>query len=206
MQEQRVHFGSRLKEQREARQLSLGDVARMTKIPERSLERLEHGRFEELPAEVFVRGFVRSYARVVGLDPEDMARRYGEVVTGKPGEAAPAPVASVITDEQPGPRRTRAAAVAPAGPVASGAPAASAAASEAAPAAPAPAKDPSPTDELRTLSKAILDATRETRRMPLTLAVIILVIVATLTMSLLLSRPNHGGDGLTALPNASDLV
>jgi hypothetical protein len=58
-------------------------------------------------------------------------------------------------------------------------------------------KDPSHTDEMRTLSKAILDAGRETRRLPLTLAVIILVIVATLTMSLLLSRPNHIGDGIT---------
>jgi hypothetical protein len=50
---------------------------------------------------------------------------------------------------------------------------------------------------MRSLSKAILDAGRETRRLPLTLAVIILVIVATLTMSLLLNRPSHIGDGIT---------
>ena len=48
--------------------------------------------------------------------------------------------------------------------------------------APTKKKDPSHTDEMRTLSKAILDAGRETRRLPLTLAVIILVIVATLTI------------------------
>src|SRR4051812_36951969 len=80
MEPSRIDFGSRFKQEREARHLSLGDVARVTKIPERSLERLEGGRFDELPAEVFVRGFVRSYARAVGLDPEDMARRYGEIV------------------------------------------------------------------------------------------------------------------------------
>src|SRR5262245_5005452 len=81
MESSRSDFGSRFKQEREARHLSLGDVARVTKIPERSLERLEGGRFDELPAEVFVRGFVRSYARAVGLGPADLARRYGEIVS-----------------------------------------------------------------------------------------------------------------------------
>ena len=53
----------------------------MTKIPERSLERLEAGRFADLPGDVFVRGFLRSYARCVGLDPEEIVRTYGELAT-----------------------------------------------------------------------------------------------------------------------------
>ncbi len=59
------------------RGLSLEQVAKVTKIQPRILERLEAGRFEGLPAEVFVRGFVRSFARCVGLDEDEALRRYG---------------------------------------------------------------------------------------------------------------------------------
>src|SRR5258707_15510187 len=58
------------------RGMSLDDVARVTKIQARILERLETGRFDGLPAEVFVRGFVRSFARCVGLDEGEALRRY----------------------------------------------------------------------------------------------------------------------------------
>jgi len=87
MTPERINFGSRLRDQREARQLSLAALARVTKIPERSLERLEEGRFDELPGDVFVRGFLRSYARSVGMDPEDTVRRYGELARGGKPEA-----------------------------------------------------------------------------------------------------------------------
>jgi len=58
------------------RGMSLDDVAKVTKIQPRILERLEAGKLEGLPAEVFVRGFVRSFARCVGLDEEEALRRY----------------------------------------------------------------------------------------------------------------------------------
>ena len=48
---------------RAQRNLTLDDVARVTKIQARILEKLETGQLEGLPAEVFVRGFVRSFAR-----------------------------------------------------------------------------------------------------------------------------------------------
>ena len=68
--------------------MTIEDIARVTRIPEHSLRRLEAGEFEELPADVFVRGFLRSYARCVGLDADDVLRRYAEC------GMAPAPVAS----------------------------------------------------------------------------------------------------------------
>ena len=52
---------------RTRRGMSLDDVAKVTKIQARILERLEAGKLEGLPADVFVRGFVRSFARCVGL-------------------------------------------------------------------------------------------------------------------------------------------
>ena len=58
------------------RGMSLDDVARVTKIQPRILERLETGQLDGLPAEVFVRGFVRSVARCVGLDEVEALRRY----------------------------------------------------------------------------------------------------------------------------------
>ncbi|TMQ02527.1 MAG: hypothetical protein E6J91_51520, partial [Deltaproteobacteria bacterium] len=61
---------------RSHRGMSLDDVAKVTKIQPRILERLEAGKPDGLPAEVFVRGFVRSFARCVGLDEGEALRRY----------------------------------------------------------------------------------------------------------------------------------
>jgi cytoskeletal protein RodZ len=62
-----THFGSVLRQARERRQISLADVAERTKVPRCSLELLESGNIDDLPADVFVRGFIRSYARSVGI-------------------------------------------------------------------------------------------------------------------------------------------
>lgn len=61
---------------RTERGLSLQDVARVTKIQPRILERLEGGKLEGLPAEVFVRGFIRSYAKCCALDQTEALARY----------------------------------------------------------------------------------------------------------------------------------
>ncbi|MBA3501056.1 MAG: helix-turn-helix domain-containing protein [Myxococcota bacterium] len=61
---------------RTERKLSLGDVARITKIQPRILERLEGGNLDGLPAEVFVRGFIRSFAKCCGLDEAEAVTRF----------------------------------------------------------------------------------------------------------------------------------
>lgn len=63
---------------RAERKLTLDDVARVTKIQPRILEKIEAGNLEGLPAEVFVRGFVKSFARCVGLDEGEAVERYGQ--------------------------------------------------------------------------------------------------------------------------------
>lgn len=50
--------------------LSLADVERDTRINRAYLEAIEDGRFTDIPAPIYARGFVRSYARHLGLDPE----------------------------------------------------------------------------------------------------------------------------------------
>src|ERR1044071_10382302 len=67
---------------RSHRGMSLDDVARITKIQPRILERLEAGNLDGLPAAVFVRGFVRSFARCVGLDEGEALRRYAACAIG----------------------------------------------------------------------------------------------------------------------------
>ncbi|MCA9677358.1 MAG: helix-turn-helix domain-containing protein, partial [Myxococcales bacterium] len=85
----RAGFAAWLRSQRQARGLELDDIARVTRIQMRALERLEDGRFHELPADVFVRGFIRNYARVVGVDAELALARYDDCgVTPGPAAAA----------------------------------------------------------------------------------------------------------------------
>jgi cytoskeletal protein RodZ len=56
--------------------MSAEEISRATRVPMSSVERIESDRFDELPGEVFVRGFLKSYARAVGLPAEDVLARY----------------------------------------------------------------------------------------------------------------------------------
>jgi hypothetical protein len=69
-------LGSWLRRERELRAVALEEVSDSTRIPVPSLVHLEAGRYGELPGDVFVRGFLRSYARVVGLSQDDALARY----------------------------------------------------------------------------------------------------------------------------------
>lgn len=72
----RGSFGSWLRHQREARSVSLREIADNSKISLRYLEALEQDRFDVLPAQVFARGFLREYARVVGLNADEVVNLY----------------------------------------------------------------------------------------------------------------------------------
>jgi len=68
--------GQYLRELREQRKMSVEEVSRATRVPAASVERIEADRFDELPGEVFVRGFLKSYARSLGVPPDDVLARY----------------------------------------------------------------------------------------------------------------------------------
>lgn len=63
--------GARLKQAREAAGLSIEDVAAKLKMPARVVQSLEQEDFARIGAPVFVRGQLRSYARLLGVDLED---------------------------------------------------------------------------------------------------------------------------------------
>ena len=69
-------FGDRLKREREMRGISLDEIAEATKIGKRSLRALEEDRFDQLPGGIFNKGFVRAYARCVGIDEEQAVADY----------------------------------------------------------------------------------------------------------------------------------
>jgi transcriptional regulator with XRE-family HTH domain len=83
-------IGARLRHERELRGLSLEEVARATRIALISLERVEADRFDDLPGEVFVRGFLRSYAKAIGVDPDEILALYGSA--RRVPQVAPVPV------------------------------------------------------------------------------------------------------------------
>jgi len=68
--------GPRLRRSRLHRGLDLEDISRVTKISPTYLQFIEEGRFAELPAPVYVRGFVVAYADCVGLDSKRVATSY----------------------------------------------------------------------------------------------------------------------------------
>ena len=77
-------FGDKLKREREMRRISLDEISDSTKIPRRYLESLERENFESLPGGVFNKGFVKAYARFLGLDEEQAVADYVAVAREEP--------------------------------------------------------------------------------------------------------------------------
>ncbi len=79
-----ARLGEQLRDARIALGLSIEDMAASLRIRRVYLAALEEGRVRELPAPAYVLGFVRTYARALGLDDDDMVRRFREAATATP--------------------------------------------------------------------------------------------------------------------------
>lgn len=144
----RDHFGAALRRAREGRQRTLSELSEATKIPRATLEQLEGGALDALPADVFVRGFIRSYARALVIPDTEALALYERDRTARRALDDQAPAASGLT--------------------------------------------PPP------LAPPALDEDGVPRRgMGLAVFVIILLLIATITLSLLLRRPPQSGEGLS---------
>jgi cytoskeleton protein RodZ len=77
------NFGSYLKHERELRGVPLEEISGATKIHIRFLQALEDNQFDELPGKVFIKGYIRSYANIIGSDVEEMLNIYEESVGNK---------------------------------------------------------------------------------------------------------------------------
>jgi cytoskeleton protein RodZ len=108
-------LGQELREAREARHISLEEIASSTKIVRRYLEALENDHLELMPGGFFIKGIIRSYARAIGLDGEEILAKYrdagllGEpehkrqVVFATAAPPLPPPLPSVSPAEPPPP-------------------------------------------------------------------------------------------------------
>ena len=74
--------GQRLRVAREAKGLTLEDVAAQTRIPRRHLESLENSDWERLPAPTYTTGFAKSYASAVGLERGEIYEQLREEMGG----------------------------------------------------------------------------------------------------------------------------
>ena len=87
-QAQDVSLGEQLRRAREAKGMSLDDVASRTRIPIRHLQNIEREDWDALPAVTYAIGFTRNYANAVGLDGAALARELREDIGGPTHRAA----------------------------------------------------------------------------------------------------------------------
>jgi cytoskeletal protein RodZ len=73
-------LGEFLRQEREKRGVTIEQVASATKISARLLHLLESDNYSEMPAKPFIRGFVNSYCRFVGLDSKEVLTRFGNYI------------------------------------------------------------------------------------------------------------------------------
>ncbi len=89
-------FGEDLKRERELRDISLEEISRATNISRSLLEALEQNNFSSLPGGAYTRGFIRSYARHVGIDIEEALNAFKAEMdrqeAAKQTDARPLPV------------------------------------------------------------------------------------------------------------------
>jgi transcriptional regulator with XRE-family HTH domain len=74
-------LGQELKRERELRGISLREIADSTRISLRFLQALEEDRLDVIPGAFFVRAILRSYARSIGIDENQVLNKYQEVYT-----------------------------------------------------------------------------------------------------------------------------
>ena len=103
MVSERRAFGERARRQRERRGVTLEKIAQSTKVPASLFAGLERGDCSRWPAGLYSRAYIRAYAELIGLDPneavEDFTAAFGEtVLAGR--RAHPASALSAAADLQ----------------------------------------------------------------------------------------------------------
>lgn len=94
-EERKLSVGAYLQQERIRKNISLLDVSKVTRISLQYLEALERDEFQTLPGPVFARGFLRTYATHIGLDPKEVMKMYEAQMTSlvaeKKMESVPSP-------------------------------------------------------------------------------------------------------------------
>ncbi|MCI0444470.1 helix-turn-helix domain-containing protein [bacterium] len=94
-----VSLGEELKRERELREISLREISEATKISIRILEAIEKNNFQALPGGIFNRNFLRAYAEFIGIDSENVVRKYHQQFDTPGGHLAPTPGMAIAFQE-----------------------------------------------------------------------------------------------------------
>ena len=78
-----TEFGNTLREAREAKGYSIGQLAELTRLTPQMIEGLEHENFASIAAPIYGRGFVKLYCEAVGLDPKEAIATFMEIFNGE---------------------------------------------------------------------------------------------------------------------------
>jgi len=95
-------LGEKLRQARDERGISISEVAEQTRISSMYLELIENDDYRTLPGGIFNKGFVKSYAKYVGLDEQEALQDYARIVAGDEGDVDHQKVyrPEVLTDDR----------------------------------------------------------------------------------------------------------
>ncbi|HRI02935.1 MAG TPA: helix-turn-helix domain-containing protein [Pyrinomonadaceae bacterium] len=79
-------LGEKLRQAREDRGISLSEVAEQTRISPLYLESIENDDYRNLPGGIFNKGFIKTFAKYVGVDEQEAMTDYGQIVSASSGE------------------------------------------------------------------------------------------------------------------------
>src|SRR4030095_269631 len=75
-----ITLGENLRQSREERGISISEVAEQTRISSMYLESIENDNYKPLPGGIFNKGFVKAYAKYVGIDEQEALQDYARLV------------------------------------------------------------------------------------------------------------------------------
>ena len=96
-------LGEKLRQAREERGISISEVAEQTRISPHYLELIELDDYRTLPGGIFNKGFVKSYAKYVGIDEVEALQDYSKIISNQTGEPDDEPKTyrpEVLTDDR----------------------------------------------------------------------------------------------------------
>ena len=81
-------LGEKLRQAREARDITISEVAEQTRISPLYIESIENDDYRILPGGIFNKGFVKSFAKYVGVDEQEALQDYSRLISEHPGSPA----------------------------------------------------------------------------------------------------------------------
>ena len=98
-----VTLGEKLRQAREERGITISEVAEQTRISALYIESIERDDYRILPGGIFNKGFVKSFAKCVGVDEQEALQDYAQLAAGQVSETADEPKtyrSEVLTDDR----------------------------------------------------------------------------------------------------------